>query len=93
MVGGIIGNLVTLVITDYYSFVIFIFVGYTFSMLLFVIFIPESPYFLLKSNDKINLEKFVCDVAKLNGVPEDKLPEMLETLDHLVQSNNKWIIF
>jgi MFS family permease len=92
MVGGIIGNFVTLVITDYYSFVLFIFLGYTCSMVLFVILIPKSPYFLLKTNDKINLERFVCDVAKLNGVPEDKLSEILESLNHLVQSNKKLII-
>jgi hypothetical protein len=87
MFGGIIGNLVTLVITDYYSFVLFIFLGYTFSMLLFVILIPKSPYFLLKSNDKINLERFVCHVGKFNSVPEEKLSEILESLDHLIQSD------
>jgi MFS family permease len=86
MIGGLIGNLVTLIITDYYTFVLFIFIGFSFSILLFMIFVPESPYFLHKNNDKSNFERFVRNVAEFNGVPEDKLSELLKSLEHLNQS-------
>jgi MFS family permease len=93
LIGGIFGNLVTYVITDYYTFVLFIFLGYSFSTLLFAIFIPESPYFLLRNNDKMKLERFICNVAEFNKVPEEKLFEILESLDSLVESNGQRIYF
>lgn len=95
-IGGMIGTVSSSFTSDYKS-IVYIFVA-TYSIMSFMvfIFIPESPYLLVKLRKYTDLRKSFLQMCKSNKLTSLQIKSILSNIDTLIESRdlmNRWRSF
>lgn len=84
--GGILGNYLTHYFTSYQSLLLIIFLSYLVGIIMVLLFLPESPSFLLKQQKYCELRKVIKSIAKTNGLSQNDLEVALAGVNSVIKS-------
>ena len=85
-VGGLLGNFLTLYFTSFQSLVLIIFVSYLVGLVFFMIFLRQSPSFLLKQHKYQELRQVIREIGVSNGVSESNIELALTDVESVIYS-------
>ena len=88
-VGGLLGNFLTLYFTSFQSLVLIIFVSYLVGLVFFMIFLRQSPSFLLKQHKYQELRQVIREIGVSNGVSESNIELALTDVESVIYCKPK----
>lgn len=84
-VGGLLGNYLTTKFTSYESLILFIFTGYTVTLVIVILLAPESPYYLLKSGKNEELRQVITRIGRYNRLNDEQIQKALLDVDNIIE--------